>query len=52
MSFKQKRWDSLEKASIPIVTLVDRHLSACRSAITPPQACSIPPLSIAAMNEV
>jgi len=32
MSLKQRRWDSVEKASIPIVTLVDRYLSACRSA--------------------
>jgi hypothetical protein len=32
MSFKQKRWDSVEKASIPIAILVGRYLSACRSA--------------------
>jgi len=32
MSFKQKRWDSVEKASIPIATLVERYLSACHSA--------------------
>jgi hypothetical protein len=32
MSSKQKRWQSVDKASIPIQTLVDRYLSACRSA--------------------
>ena len=31
MSSKQKRWQSVEKASIPIATLVERYLSACRS---------------------
>jgi len=29
---RQRRWESVEKASIPISTLVDRYLSACRSA--------------------
>ncbi len=28
----QKRWQSVDKASIPIATLADRYLSACRSA--------------------
>ena len=32
MSSKQKRWETVEKASMPIATLVDRYLSACRSA--------------------
>jgi hypothetical protein len=32
MSFKQKRWESVEKTSIDIATLVDRYLSACCSA--------------------
>ena len=32
MSFKQKRWNSVEKSSIPIATMVDRYLSACRSS--------------------
>ena len=32
MSSKQKRWASVDKASIPIETLVDRYLSACYSA--------------------
>jgi site-specific recombinase XerD len=27
-----KRWESVEKTSIPIATLVDRYLSSCRSA--------------------
>ncbi len=32
MSSRQKRWESVKKTSIPITTLVDRYLSACRSA--------------------
>lgn len=32
MSLKQKRWESVDRASIPIATLVERYLSACRSA--------------------
>jgi site-specific recombinase XerD len=32
MFVKQKRWESVEKASIPIKTLVDRYLSECYSA--------------------
>lgn len=32
MSSKQKRWESVDKTSINIATLVDRYLSACRSA--------------------
>lgn len=32
MSSKQKRWESVDKASILIETLVDRYLSACHSA--------------------
>jgi len=32
MSVKQKRWQTVEKASIPIATLVDRYLSCCQSA--------------------
>ena len=32
MSYRQKRWKSVDKTSIPIATLVDRYLSACRSA--------------------
>jgi integrase/recombinase XerC/integrase/recombinase XerD len=32
MSVKQKRWQTVEKTSIPIATLVDRYLSACQSA--------------------
>ena len=41
MSFKQKRWDSVEKASIPIATLVDRYLSACRSAGMSPKTIRV-----------
>lgn len=37
MSPKQKRWESVDKASIPIETLVDRYLSACRSASMSPK---------------
>lgn len=32
MSTKQKRWQTVEKTSIPIATLVDRYLSCCESA--------------------
>jgi len=32
MSSRQKRWESVDRASIPISTLVERYLSACRSA--------------------
>jgi site-specific recombinase XerD len=32
MSSKQKRWESLDKASIDIKVLVDHYISACRSA--------------------
>lgn len=32
MSSRQKRWESVDKTSIPITTLVDRYLSVCRSA--------------------
>jgi len=32
MSLKQKRWESVDRASIPIATLIERYLSACRSA--------------------
>jgi site-specific recombinase XerD len=32
MSSRQKRWESVDKASTPIATLVDRYLSACHSA--------------------
>ena len=32
MSVKQKRWESVEKSSIPIKTLIDRYLSECHSA--------------------
>ena len=32
MSSSQQRWESVDKTSIPIITLVDRYLSACRSA--------------------
>jgi integrase/recombinase XerC len=32
MSFKQKRWESVDKSSIKIDILVERYLSACRSA--------------------
>lgn len=37
MSSRQKRWESVEKASIPIETLVDRYLSACCSAAMSPK---------------
>ncbi len=32
MSSKEKRWESVDKTSIPIQTLVDRYLAACHSA--------------------
>jgi site-specific recombinase XerD len=32
MSSKQKRWESVEKTSITIEILIERYLSACRSA--------------------
>ena len=32
MSFRQKRWESVDKTSIPIAILVDRYLSTCRSS--------------------
>jgi len=32
MSVREKRWQAVEKTSIPIATLVDRYLSACHSA--------------------
>ena len=38
MSSGQKRWESVDKASIPIATLVDRDLSACRSVAMSPKS--------------
>jgi hypothetical protein len=32
MSSKQKKWESVDKTSIPIQTLVDRYLAACHLA--------------------
>lgn len=37
MSVKQKRWQTVEKAPIPIATLVDRYLSCCQSASMSPK---------------
>ena len=38
MSCGQKRWESVDKAFIPIATLVDRYLSTCRSAAMSPKS--------------
>jgi len=32
MSSRQKRWQSVDKTSVSISILVDRYVSACRSA--------------------
>ena len=37
MSSRQKRWESVDKASISIATLVERYLSACHSAAMSPK---------------